>query len=88
MPETRSDKFVRLVESRVPKALTSIRLVGQLASPNYEFTKEQAEAVVGTLQSSVDDLREAYGLPALVLAEKPEPLNASDAEAGNPPETA
>lgn len=80
--ETPQEKFVRLAESRVPKALTAIRVTGQLSSNNYKYDQEQAEAIVGVLQDAVDTVRENFGLPALVLAEKPESLDANDAEAG------
>ena len=86
MAETKAEKFHRLAEKRVPKAGDAIRLVGQLSSANYESTSDEATAIVAYLQDAVDTVRSEFGLPALVLAEAPTPMDVNDAEAGNPSE--
>lgn len=45
VPETRRDRFVRLMTARMQRALNSIRLIGNLASANYEWRTEDIEAV-------------------------------------------
>lgn len=43
--ENRRDRFVRLMTARMQRALNSIRLLGNLASANYEWTPKDIEAV-------------------------------------------
>jgi hypothetical protein len=58
--------FKRLAESRVPKAIKSIRTISKLANKaSYEYTPEQAERIVQALQSELETLRKqlAAGKP-------------------------
>jgi len=76
MSETRHDKFVRLVQKRVPKAMEAIRLVTQLSSANYEYTADEASEVHSVLKECIDNLANEFGLtpsPAAtpVVAESP-----------------
>ena len=69
--ETPNQKFHRLLKIRLPNALKAIELVGNLGSKTYEFSKAEAEDVIGALRKAVDEL--AYklgGVPSFVL--KPE----------------
>lgn len=52
--ETRADKFKRLAEKRVNNALDKIRLVGNLASPQYESDAEAIEKIEQTLYNMVE----------------------------------
>jgi len=63
MGESREDKFKRLAEKRVNVALDKIRLIGNLASPQYAFTPEQIERIITALQSSVADVEEKFQKP-------------------------
>ncbi len=63
MGESREDKFKRLAEKRVNVALDKIRLIGNLASPQYAFTPEQIERIITALQSAVTDVEEKFQKP-------------------------
>lgn len=99
MPETSHEKFLRLAEKRVPKALDAIRLVGQLSSTNYSNTDEEADEIIGALEAQVAEVRANFGrtvtetettkLPLTEvtdpeLVETSEQFTESDAAAGNP----
>lgn len=63
MGETREEKFKRLAEKRVNVALDKLRLVGNLASPQYAFSPEQIERIVTALQSAVAEVEEKFQKP-------------------------
>jgi hypothetical protein len=54
MSDKASD-FKRLAVSRTNKALHDVRLIGNLASSNYESTPEQRAAIFGALRASLDE---------------------------------
>lgn len=97
MPETSHEKFLRLAEKRVPKALDAIRLVGQLSSTNYSNTDEEADEIIGALEAQVAEVRANFGRTVTETAKLPltevtdpelvetsEQFTESDAAAGNP----
>ena len=48
------DNFVRLAESRVAKAIDSLRVIGNLSNrSNYEYTDEDARKIISALQSEL-----------------------------------
>jgi len=49
----KSSSFKRLAVSRTNKALNDIRLIGNLASANYDSTPEQIEHVFNALRASI-----------------------------------
>lgn len=49
LTETKHDKFLRLGQARINRVLTTLRLVGNLASYNYEFN----EADIATMKQSL-----------------------------------
>lgn len=51
------ERFLALVEPRMGLALTRIRIVGQLFSPNYEWTEAEAEKIVATLEEAVANVK-------------------------------
>lgn len=53
-------KFVEVAQKRVAKAIQSVRLIGNLASPNYVYTTEQVDKIVSGLQVEVDTIYEAF----------------------------
>ncbi len=63
MSESREEKFKRLAEKRVNVALDKIRLIGNLASPQYAFSPEQIERIITALQSAVADVEEKFQKP-------------------------
>lgn len=56
--EDKREKFVRLANQRVNKALDQLRLVGNLGNRSaYEYTEEDAKKIVKALQKSLDDAK-------------------------------
>lgn len=53
-------KFVEVAQKRVAKAIQSIRLIGNLASPNYVYTPEQADKIVSAIQIELDTVYDAF----------------------------
>lgn len=54
--ETKHTRFLRLVQRRLTRAKEELRLVGQLASPNYENTPEEAKEIVRILDGDVRNI--------------------------------
>lgn len=52
--ETKSEKFLRLVNARVTRALKAIEQIGKLASPSYDYTEGESIAVTHALQDAID----------------------------------
>lgn len=63
MEETKHDKFVRIRDMRMPKAVHAIELLGNLGSHHYEFTPEEARALVDELDAAVATVADALGIP-------------------------
>lgn len=60
--ETNREKFTRLHNSRLPKALRAIDLLANLAKPSsYEYTAEEAQALVKNLRGRVEHLAHLFG---------------------------
>ncbi len=60
--ETKREKFTRLRGVRLPKALKAIDLLANLAkSSDYEYTAEEAEALVKNLRGRVEHLAHMFG---------------------------
>lgn len=61
MARDKRAKFVELAQSRVNKAISHIRLVGNLANrANYEFEDEDAKKIVRALQKEIDALKAKF----------------------------
>ncbi len=55
------DRFVRLAESRVSKALKDIKLIGNLANrSHYTYTEEDVKKINQALKRAVDDVRSRF----------------------------
>lgn len=54
--QTPEDKFVKLAEKRVSKVLHDIRLIGNLASPNYHKTDYQVECIKLALENATAEM--------------------------------
>lgn len=52
--ENKSQRFIRVVQPRVGKAIKSIGLVGSVTGSTYDYSNEQAEQIVEALQDAVD----------------------------------
>jgi hypothetical protein len=56
--ETKRARFLRIGEARVNRAINSIRLLGNLANPNYEWEPGDIDTIQRTI---VDALGKALG---------------------------
>jgi ABC-type Fe3+-hydroxamate transport system substrate-binding protein len=57
MPETRRQRFVRLANKRVNRAIKTFRLIGNLSNrTHYEYTDEDVKKIIKMLD---DELRAA-----------------------------
>ena len=62
--ETRAERFVRLAEWRVSKALAELRRIGNLASPvNYEYTEKQVKAIYTALTDAIRNIAIRFDEP-------------------------
>lgn len=61
--ETKHQRFLRLMQRRLERALEELRLVGQLSSDNYQNTPEEAQEVIGHLDKSVRAIADAFAVP-------------------------
>lgn len=52
--ETRRDKFVRLCESRMKKAIKAIELLGNLAAPHYHSDPKSLDAMHSALMDAIE----------------------------------
>ena len=51
------ERFVRLAESRVTRAIKDLRLIGNLANrSNYSYEKEDVEKMIGALEGELKTL--------------------------------
>ena len=60
--ETKADAFRRLATSRTNVVLDNIRILGNLASPNYEYTEAQVDKIIGALSDALANLDTAFRL--------------------------
>jgi ABC-type Fe3+-hydroxamate transport system substrate-binding protein len=61
MARDKRAKFVELAQSRVNKAISHIRLIGNLANrTNYEFDDEDAKKIMRALQRELDALKARF----------------------------
>jgi hypothetical protein len=55
------EKFVRLAEQRVNRALNDIRLIGNLSNRGaYSFTEEDIKKIFRTLQKELDQAKARF----------------------------
>ena len=55
------ERFVRLAESRVTKAIKTLRLVGNLSNKNnYSYTAEDAQKITSAIERELRDLRRRF----------------------------
>ena len=58
--ESKADRFKRLAEPRVDSTVKKIKIIGNLAGSNYEYTAEQVEKILTTLKTSVDEIEKKF----------------------------
>jgi hypothetical protein len=56
--ETEPQKLIRLAGTRVPKAISAIRVIGNLA--DYKPSKEQTKKLIAELRKEVDAVEKAF----------------------------
>ncbi len=61
--ETKSEKFVRIVEARVNKIIKMVRLIGNCANTaNYGFNAKDVEIVFNALQKELDKVKHKFDI--------------------------
>jgi hypothetical protein len=58
--ETRREKFLRLAPPRTEAALKRVELLGNLASPGYEYEPAEAQQILDALFDAVHDLKRKF----------------------------
>ena len=85
--ESKSEKFARIRDVRLPKAVKAISLLTNLASRDYEYTREDRAHLLGVLDAAVADVSEAFGMdvtPSIVVEDpKVGPYGGSEWAAAN-----
>ncbi len=60
MREDRNERFRRLAKARAEKIADELRKIGNLASPNYEYSEEEVEKMFAYLTARMDDSRSKF----------------------------
>ena len=58
--ETKEQKFCRLAETRINNALDKIRLIGNLANPQYAYSPVEVEKIITALNNAVVEVEEKF----------------------------
>ncbi|WP_375264184.1 hypothetical protein [Palleronia sp.] len=64
--ESKHDKFLRLSEARLERAVHHILLLENLAGPGYEHFDDEGQKVVDGMQDAVDKVAKAFGIEPYV----------------------
>jgi hypothetical protein len=60
--EGKRDRFIRLAEKRVNKALDALRLVGNLSNRgNYEYADADVDKILKALEAELRELKRRFG---------------------------
>lgn len=55
------ENFIRLAESRVTRAIESLRIIGNLSNrSNYEYDEEDVKKILNTLQEEISSLKNQF----------------------------
>jgi hypothetical protein len=55
------ENFIRLAESRVNRAIESLRIIGNLSNrSNYEYDEEDVKKIINTLQDEITSLKSQF----------------------------
>jgi len=55
--ETKAQKFVRLAQARVSKAVKAVYNIGNLGGAGYESTQEQRDKIIKALTDATESVR-------------------------------
>jgi len=59
--EAKSNRFTRLAEARVNKAIASLRSIGKLSNRgHYEYSEEEIKKIFQTLKKELDEARSEF----------------------------
>jgi DNA polymerase IIIc chi subunit len=58
--ETARQKFVRLANKRVVKAIKAVQLLGNLSNPAYEYDEKDVTKIFKAIQAEVDQARSKF----------------------------
>ena len=58
--ESKEERFKRLAEPRVNRALEKIRIIGNLTTSQYSFTPEQAKKILMALQGALNEVEQKF----------------------------
>lgn len=59
--EEKREKFIRLAEARVSKAMQAIRVVGNLSNrSNYDFTDDDIKKITRALNAEIDAMQARF----------------------------
>lgn len=58
--ETKAEKFIRIGQVRVTKAIESVSRLENLSGSSYEYTEEQVEKMFGAIQQALDDAKAKF----------------------------
>lgn len=61
--ESKHQRFLRLMQRRLERALEELRLISQLSSDNYENTPEEAAEAVSHLDRAVVHIAASFDVP-------------------------
>lgn len=60
-PNTPEERFASLARKRLPKALTYLRLVGNLSDKsNYKYSDEQKKEIINELRKALRDVEHRF----------------------------
>lgn len=76
MSETKSEKFQRLRDNRLPKILHAMGLLENLAGSGYESSLPERHDLVNQLQAAVDSVADAFGVTRQAQPTTPPPAPA------------
>ena len=61
MVNIKREKFIRLAENRVNKALNDIRLIGNLSNKNnYDYDQADVNKIISTLEQEVRSVKKKF----------------------------
>lgn len=59
--ETKRERFIRVAEKRVNKALKIMELLGNCSNTKvYEYTEQDAKAIIKALEKSIASMKERF----------------------------
>ncbi len=58
---SKRENFIRLAESRVTRAIESLRIIGNLSNrSNYEYDEDDVKKIINTLQEELNSLKNQF----------------------------